>query len=241
MACSPLSPCFYPPTPHVFTSPLFPSPAILLPHPPSHLTLQSSPPLRLSLPSHLVTSRTPSQPYWFTWPPCFCCHIQGIDYLTPGQPYWFTRCCGVISTSTLSPLLPCYPPPSLPHSSPCSSPRSISCCGNTAPFKLPFSCYTLPPIPTPHAFVDLLPRLVALKADDPTFLTDYDHLVFHCILLFVPLLRLTSSLLLAHFLASPLSNFVSLTSPCRWLRPTGPCRICAAALDAMGIQTDLRG
>ena len=26
------------------------------------------------------------------------------------------------------------------------------------------------PFPTPHAFVDLPPRLVALKADDPTFL-----------------------------------------------------------------------
>ena len=75
--------------------------ALLLPHPPSDLKLQSSPPLRLSLPSHLVTSRTPSQPYWFTWPPCSCCHVLRIDFLTPGQPHWFTWCCGVISTSIL--------------------------------------------------------------------------------------------------------------------------------------------
>ena len=35
----------------------------------------------------------------------------------------------------------------------------------------PFSSTPFPPIPTPHAFVDLLPRLVALKAVDPTFWT----------------------------------------------------------------------
>ena len=37
------------------------------------LTLPTFPLLNLTLPPHLVTNRTPSQPYWLTWYLCFGC------------------------------------------------------------------------------------------------------------------------------------------------------------------------
>ena len=135
--------------PSLFLS--FPYPAVLRPHPPSHLTLQTSPLLCLSLPSHLVTSGTPSQPYWLTWPPCSGCRSIG-DCLPDSRStilvhpvFW----CDLLSHSP--PLVPLFPPPSVPHSNPCSRPWSLSCCGNTVPFNPSFFFYTLPPNPhIPH-------------------------------------------------------------------------------------------
>ena len=145
-----------------------PYPAFLRPHPPSHPT---SPLLSLSLPSHPVTSGTPSQPYWLTWPPCSCCHFQGIAYLTPGQPYWFTRCFGVISTPTLPLCFLFFLPPLVLILILVFVLDLFHTVATQFPSIPPFSSAPFPPIPAPHAFVDLLPRLVALKAVDPTFWT----------------------------------------------------------------------
>ena len=83
--------------------------------------------------------------------------FQGIDYLTPGQPYWFTWCFGV------------FPIPTLPL---CLSSSSLL----SSFFSLFSSLISIKAVttqfpPSPPHLVDLLPRLVALKAVDPTFLT----------------------------------------------------------------------
>ena len=148
----------------VLLSPTLSLSSSLRPRSPSPLlTPPCYPPLLiLSLSSHQVTSGTSSEPYWLTRPPFLVAIFALVTFLGistlllvnhTGSPsaWWVPHAYPLFSVSSpFSPLLS--------FSFPLLSSLISKLWRHSSP------------IPTPHVMGDFLPRLVALKAVDPTFL-----------------------------------------------------------------------
>ncbi len=106
--------------------------------------------------------------YWLTWFLCRCRCYLWEAHLFLGQPYWFTRILGLLST-----FLPAFPLTLLLSSGPFLPLPLVGLV--VVSFPLPhFFPHgpSIPPLPT-YVLVDLLPRLVALQAADPTDWTTF--------------------------------------------------------------------